>query len=321
MNRLLAAVSALALAFPLSAADPIKVLIVDGQNNHTWRATTPLLKKALEEAGLFTVDVATAPEKPRPPQKPKAGASPEAVKKYEEDTTRFKLAEVAYKSQFPTFRPKFKDYQVVVSNYNGDLWPEQTRSDFVEFVTNGGGFVCVHAADNAFPEWPEYNAMIAVGGWGGRSEKSGPYVRFRDGQVVLDTTSGRGGSHGRQHEFVVETRKPDHPIMAGLTARWMHAADELYDRLRGPAKNLTVLATAYADPKTGGSGEHEPMLMVIEYGKGRVFHTTLGHAEPAMKCVGFRVTLARGAEWAATGKVTQPVPPDFPKADKVSVRP
>ena len=136
--------------------------------------------------------------------------------------------------------------------------------------------------------------MIGVGGWGGRNEKSGPYVRFRDGKVVLDTVKGNGGSHGQQHEFLVEVRKKDHPIMAGLPEKWLHATDELYDRLRGPAKNLTVLATAFADPKKGGSGEHEPMLMVIDYEKGRVFHTTLGHSEVSMKCVGFRTTFARG---------------------------
>jgi uncharacterized protein len=163
--------------------------------------------------------------------------------------------------------------------------------------------------------------MIGLGGWGGRNEKSGPYIRLREGKFVLDTSRGSGGSHGRQHEFVVETRKKDHPITAGLPEKWMHATDELYDRLRGPAANLTVLATAFADPKTGGSGEHEPMLMVIEYDKGRVFHTTLGHADTAMKCVGFKLTFTRGCEWAATGKVTQEVPADFPTADKVSLRP
>ena len=55
--------------------------------------------------------------------------------------------------------------------------------------------------------------------------------------------------------------------------------------------------------------------MVIEYEKGRVFHTTLGHSDSAMKCVGFKATSARGAEWAATGKVTQEVPADFPKGE------
>jgi type 1 glutamine amidotransferase len=321
MNRLLSIAAALALTAPLAAAEPIKVLIVDGQNNHNWRATTPILKQILEEAKIFSVDIATTPDRPRPPQKPKGGASEEAVKKYEADVEAFKKAEAEHKQKFAAFRPKFKDYQVVVSNYNGELWPEQTRSDFAEFVSHGGGFVAVHAADNAFPEWPEYNAMIGVGGWGGRNEKSGPYVRLREGEFVLDTTKGNGGSHGQQHAFLVEVRKKDHAITSGLPEKWLHATDELYDRLRGPAKQLTVLATAFADPKKGGSGEHEPMLMVIEYGKGRVFHTTLGHAEPAMKCVGFRTTFARGVEWAATGKVTQEVPADFPTAEKVSSRP
>jgi uncharacterized protein len=321
MNRLLSIAAALALTAPLAAAEPIKVLIVDGQNNHTWRATTPILKQILEEAKIFSVDVATAPDRPRPPQKPKGGASEETIKKYEADVEAFKKADAEYKQKFAAFRPKFKDYQVIVSNFNGELWPEQTRSDFAEFVSHGGGFVAVHAADNAFPEWPEYNAMIGVGGWGGRNEKSGPYVRLRKGEFVLDTSKGGGGGHGPQHAFVVETRQKDHPIVAGLPEKWLHATDELYERLRGPAKQLTVLATAFADPKKSGSGEHEPMLMVIDYGKGRVFHTTLGHAEPAMKCVGFRTTFARGVEWAATGKVTQEVPADFPTAEKVSSRP
>ena len=310
MTRLLSAAAALALAAPLPGADPIKVLIVDGQNNHNWRATTPILKKILEDAKIFTVEVATAPDKPRPPAKPRDGAGEEA-----------RAAGDQYRKSMAQFRPKFKDFQVVVSNYNGDPWSKETQSDFVEFVAHGGGFVCVHAADNAFPQWPEYNAMIGVGGWGGRNEKSGPYIRLRDGKFVHDTSRGNGGSHGQQHAFVVQVRDKDHPITAGLPEKWMHATDELYDRLRGPARNLTVLATAHADKAKNGSGEDEPMLMAINYEKGRVFHTTLGHAEVAMKCVGFQTTFARGTEWAATGKVTIPVPSDFPGPDKVSVRP
>ena len=100
----------------------------------------------------------------------------------------------------------------------------------------------------------------------------------------------------------------------------MHAADELYSKMRGPGQNMTILATAFSDPGNHGSGHDEPMLMVLTYGKGRIFHTTLGHDPAAMSCVGFMVTLARGAEWAATGKVTQKVPADFPIAEKVSTR-
>ncbi len=99
-----------------------------------------------------------------------------------------------------------------------------------------------------------------------------------------------------------------------------HSADELDDRLRGPAKNVTVLATAFSSPEKRGTGENEPMLMDIRFGKGRVFHTTLGHAGEQLKSVAFIVTYQRGAEWAATGKVTQAVPDDFPGADEPSVR-
>ena len=112
-----------------------------------------------------------------------------------------------------------------------------------------------------------------------------------------------------------------HPITRGLPTHWMHTKDELYDRLRGPAQYVNVLYYAYSDvegnaqpwaPENKGSGRGEPLLMTIDYEKGRVFHTALGHMDYSMESVGFIVTLQRGAEWAATGKVTQEVPIDFP---------
>lgn len=269
-------------------AAPIKVLILDGQNNHDWKRTTPELKKILEDSGLFAVDVATSP-----PQGKDLGS----------------------------FKPDFTAYRVIVSNYNGDPWSKETQAAFEKFVREGGGFVSVHAADNAFPEWKEYNEMIGVGGWGERNEKSGPYLRLRDGKWVHDTSPGRGGSHGAQHEFVMETREPEHPIMRGLPMKWLHGKDELYDRLRGPAQNVTVLASALSTKETRGSGENEPLLMTVNYGRGRVFHTALGHGPEAIKCVGFAFTLQRGTEWAATGQVTQKVPANFPTEDKVQSRP
>lgn len=298
---------------PVSAAEKVAALIVDGQNNHDWKACTPILKWVLEDSGRFTVQVSTTPpEAPKKPQPPKGKPTPEqkaahaaAIAKWEAETAGHSAA-VA--QQWDAWRPRFKDYGVVVCNYTGDAWPEAVRKDFVEYVRNGGGAVIVHAADNAFPDWPEYNEIIGVGGWGGRNEKSGPMVRWRDGKIVMDASPGPGGTHGAQHEYVLEAREPDHPIMRGLPSRWRHAKDELYAKLRGPAKNMTVLATAYSAPDTRGTGEHEPMLMTIAFGKGRVFHTALGHGPEAMSGLGFQVTLARGAEWAAIGKVTLPAP-------------
>ncbi len=278
-----AAVALLAAPVAQAAQPSLKCLIVDGQNNHNWRQTTPIMKQILEETGLFTVEVATSPDK-------------------NEDMSGFK--------------PAFARYDVVLLNYNGKAWPEETNQAFLDYVKGGGGVVVVHAADNAFGKWKEYNEIIGLGGWGGRNEKSGPYVYYKDGQLVRDTSPGRGGAHGPQYPVQIVVREPDHPVTKGLPEKFMHSKEELYHSLRGPAKNLTVLATALAEKEKRGTGRHEPVLMDIRWGDGRIFHTVLGHAGTQMKSVAFIVTLQRGAEWAATGKVTQKVPDDFPAADE-----
>jgi uncharacterized protein len=324
---LLAGLLVLALtATALPAAAPLKALIVDGQNNHDWKGCTPILKWILEESGRFTVEVSTTPPSPPSgPRAPKAPATAEQQAAYQQTLARWKAQKAELDKnlarQWQEWRPRFRDYAVVVCNYTGDAWPEPVRADFERYVREGGALVIVHAADNAFPEWAAYNEMIGVGGWGGRNEKSGPMARWRDGRIVLDYSPGAGGTHGAQHEFLVETREPEHPIMKGLPLRWRHASDELYSKMRGPATNMTVLATAYAAPDKGGTGEHEPILMVIRYGQGRIFHTVLGHGPPTMAGLGFQVTLQRGAEWAATGQVTLPPPPEgaLPE-DKAALR-
>ncbi|MBN1845691.1 MAG: DUF1080 domain-containing protein [Sedimentisphaerales bacterium] len=271
------------------AARPLAALIVDGQNNHNWKATSPVLEAILAETGLFRVEVATTPPAGQP---------------------------------MADFQPDFSQYDVVVLNYTGDDWPEVTRQAFVRYVENGGGVVVFHAADNAFAGWKEFNEIIGLGGWGGRNERSGPYVYWRDGNLVRDTSPGGGGAHGQANPFPVTIRDGEHPITQGLPARWLHAKDELYSRLRGPARNLILLATGFQPTEQGGTGREEPVLFTISYGSGRIFHTVLGHDPYSMSCVGFAVTLQRGAEWAATGKVTRTeVPKDFPTAERISVRP
>lgn len=298
---------------PLVAAPQIRALIVDGQNNHTvWPKSTAMMKAYLEESGRFSVDVVRT-------------ATTWKGERWLADypvSTQPPVDNLPEPQPDPNFAPDFKNYDVVISNFGWKAapWPAGTQAALEDYMKAGGGLVVVHAANNSWPEWEAYNRMIGLGGWGGRNEKSGPYVYYNDaGELVRDMSPGPGGHHGPQREFHIEARAP-HPITAGMPPVWLHTKDECYDRLRGPAENMTVLATAYADAEKGGSGRHEPMLMVLDYGKGRIFHNTLGHDDYSFECVGFITTLLRGAEWAATGEVTLPVPADFPTADATSSR-
>ena len=272
------------------AVTPIKVMILDGASAaayHDWKLGTQIIKRELEETGLFEVTVVSVP--------PSDG-------------------------DFSNVHPGFGKYQVVVLNYDSQDWPAPLKNEFETYMKNGGGLVVVHGADNAFPDWPAFNEMTGIGGWRKRDAPAGPKWYYQNGKLTSDVAPGSAGAHGKRKPFLLTARAPEHPILRGLPAGWMHAADELYTRLRGPGKNMTVLAAAYADPANRGTGFDEPMLMALRWGKGRIFHTTMGHDALALSCVGFITTVQRGTEWAATGRVTQKVPKNFPTADTVSYR-
>lgn len=292
---------------PADDPAPVRVLIVDGVNNHDWQSTTAALRGTLETTGRFRVEVATSPSR---------DASPAA---------------------WEGWRPRFADHDVVVGNFNDDCelddpaecdpyWSEQLRADLERYVREGGGYVPVHAADNAWAAWPEYNRMIGLGGWGGRrAGESGYLLRRFDGEW-RPTSPDRGlsGEHGEMREFLVIHERPEHPILAGLPTRWMHARDELYSALRGPAEGVEVLA--YAESRL--TDLEEPVLMLVRYASGTVVHLPLGHyddefepAGAALGCVGFQTLFARGVEYAATGAVTIAVPARFPDATGAVIAP
>ena len=153
------------LSLPLSAA-PIRVMLLDGESGgpyHKWQMTTPVLKKQLEETGLFQVDVVTAPPA---------------------------------KADFSGFKPEFSKYQVVVMNYDApdERWSDELKSSFEQYVKNGGGLVIVHAANNAFGKWKEYNEMIGIGGWRGRNQDSNSHLQARGfrQKMILGLTRSKG---------------------------------------------------------------------------------------------------------------------------------
>ena len=280
-------------AEPGEVKSPIKVLIVDGYSNHDWQKTTQVIKSQLEASGMFSVHISTTP-----PDQEASG--------------------------WDVWRPDFSQYDVVVQNCNSHgkrpLWPGVVQKDLEKYVSSGGGLYIFHSANNAFPEWEEYNKMIGLG-WRKKDfgvaltiDEAGDVVRVPAGQ-------GRGTSHGKRINAVL-TRRGEHPIHDGFPRKWMVADLEVYSYARGPAENLTVLSFA-KEPKTQ---LNFPIEWVVSYGKGRVYNSTFGHVwkdsvhPESVRCVAFQTLLLRATEWLATGKVTVAVPKDFPGAEKVSLR-
>lgn len=197
------------------------------------------------------------------------------------------------------------NYDVLVVDYQGPRWGEVTEKAVVDFVRSGKGLVLVHGTLYAFsgfdilgphhvqtgrtePVWKDFTEMAGAT-WAGAPPKN---------------------YHAPRHMFDVKFTNPEHPIARGMGPKFA-TTDELYHSIRlGP--NTQVLATAYDDPANGGTGKQEPLLWTLQYGKGRVFSTALGHEVPGMQEPGFAITFVRGAEWAATGDVT--LAAKFPEA-------
>lgn len=269
----------------------IRVLIVDGFNNHDWEAGTKLIRDILLEDEEVSVDVSTVP---------------------------------AYQSDnWKEWLPEFSDYSVVVQNTNNLLvkqaWPEPARLAFEKYLAEGGGMLVFHSANNSFSEWPEYNRMIGLG-W--RKQDFGKAIEVVDGKAVeIPAGVGANTSHGRRVDAVVK-RVGDHPIHNGLPEEWMAADLEVYRYARGPAENLQVLSYARED----ATKKDFPIEWVVNYGKGRVYNSTYGHymkkqieMPPGARCVAFRTLMKRAVRWLAGEEVSEDVPEDFPTAEATSV--
>jgi type 1 glutamine amidotransferase len=273
----------------------MKILIVDGYSNHDWQRTTRLVRGILEPTGLFDVTVSTAP------------ASTNAA---------------AYSS----WQPVFTNADVVIQTCNdlggkGPPWPARAREAFERFVRQGGGVFILHAANNAFADWPAYNEIIGLG-W--RKKDYGWALRLGADESIERIAPGEGAStsHGARTDRVIH-RLGNHPIHSGMPRRWKTPLIEVYKYARGPADNLTILSWA-EDPSTA---ERWPIEWVVQYGEGRVYNSTFGHvwhdeADPVdMRCAGFQTILVRSLQWLAKRPVTWPVPADFPTEQATVLRP
>lgn len=271
----------------------IRVLIVDGYSNHDWKQTTLVTKKILEESKLFVVSVSTAPA----------------------TTSEDSLAEWA---------PHFNKYDVVIQNTNNIndtllRWPRKVQIELQKYVASGGGLYILHSANNAFPNWKEYNEMIGLG-W--RPKETGYALEIDDNRNIIRVPPGEGGntSHGKRFDALIHILNRN-PINHDYPSAWITPSMELYNYARGPAKNLTVLSYAF-DP---ANHKNWPVEWIVKYGKGRVYVSSMGHLWQgeiypiSYRCIGFQTTMIRAVEWLAIGKVTYALPLRFP-TNKISVR-
>ncbi|HVU24681.1 MAG TPA: ThuA domain-containing protein [Opitutus sp.] len=290
---LLPAIFCLHAVIAAAATPPIRVLIVDGYSNHDWRLTTALICGILAPTGLFDVSVSTAP-----PTRDAPG--------------------------WDAWRPRFADYDVVIQTCNdlggGPPWPRAVQENFEAFVRDGGGVYVWHAGNNAFPDWPAYNDMIGLG-WRKRDFGAAVAVADDSSPIRISAGDGEDTGHGARVDTVVH-RRGDDPIHAGMPRAWKTPDIEVYHYARGPAKHLEVLSYGY-DPVTKMNW---PLEWTVRYGRGRVYTSSFGHVwkgdtQPArMRCAGVQTVVVRALQWLAHRPATFPIPPDFPTADRMSVR-
>lgn len=314
-------------------SEPVRVLIVDGRNNHAWQGTTTSIRQTLLQTGAFSVDVSTAPVRyPKPfPRRPGKPTAEEQVA-YDADVAAWRVDEKTYEAsiakEWNQWQPQFDTYDVVVDNYNGPDWPQVVRNDFVKFVREGGGVIVLHGANNCFTNWDEFNQMIGLG-WRKKHQGIRMTVDPETGRQIREAVGdGPDSGHGSKHPFVVTTRAIEHPVMRGLPVEWMHGKDELYHAMRGPAEGVEILATAFSAANQRGTMQHEPVLWTTLFGQGRVVSNTMGHLwvggngptmSHSLHCVGFQAVLARSCQWAAGQDVTIDAPQQFPSPDQISI--
>lgn len=275
-------------------AESIPVLIVDGFSNHDWQQTSAVTQWILEEGGRFKVNISTVPEDSMARQ---------------------------------SWLPAFDQYAVIIQNTNNIhdsslKWPVNAEKALEKYVSDGGGLYILHSANNAFSHWEAYDEMIGLG-WRPKSAGSSLEIGPEGNLIHYPPGEGLGTGHGDRFNAVIQ-RLNRHPINRDFPDAWQTVNTEVYYFPRGEAKNLEVLSYAFDSTSTQ---KNWPVEWVVNFGKGKVYNSSLGHLwtgetyPPAYRCAGYQTTVVRVTEWLATGKVSFPIPPDFPTANTPSLRP
>jgi type 1 glutamine amidotransferase len=263
------------------SAEKLQILIITGRHSyeHDWRGTTNMLRKMLEDTGRFDVRVT---EEFR-------GASEETLKHYDAVLINY------------VGRWAYTDKEEI-------RWGPQAEKALFDFVRNGGGVVVYHTSlALGEPSWPEFEKMVGGTLRIAQSRRSPP------------------------NAFTVHVVNREDPITRGMREYLWTFDDDMLTNLKwDPSVKVNVLVTGFDDPasyapKLAGPkyppelypadklatlpnmGKENPLVWTTQYGRGRVYCMSLGHGPDTLQYDGVTSLIVRGAEWAASGKVTVPL--------------
>ncbi len=185
-------------------------------------------------------------------------------------------------------------YDALVLHYNGPRWGAETERAVEGFIRSGKGMVALHGVSYGVFFGMEFRDRR----WRPSSTGDPGWTAYPEMMGATWKTENIG--HGKRHVFTVRWVDREHPIARGLEQTFL-ADDELYHRM-DLKPNARVLATAFSDPATKGTGRDEPIIWAVPLGQGRVVHITLGHDPASMSRPGFVSAFTRSAEWVAGKK-------------------
>ena len=164
------------------------------------------------------------------------------------------------------------DYDVILLHFKNYREPKRNAAmkvNLEKFVNEGGGLFVYHFACGAFENWTEFDKFSG---------------RVWDPELPPHDPYGR---------FAVNIIDKEHPITKGVGN--FEIDDELYTCLK--ESNVPIRVIAEATSKV--DGKKYPMAFVLENGKGRTFHTTLGHDDKSLSCEGFQTMIKNALVWCA----------------------
>ena len=273
------------LAPDLTAA-PKKLLVVTvttGFRHSSISTAEKVLSRLAQESQAFTVDfVQQPPNEPQAPRKPTLPKQPSAA-----DTEKFKAAEadyalhrLAYASAHAAWTAaqadalkklspaSLKHYDAVVfANTTGDL-PLPSNQALIDWIHSGKAFIGMHSASDTFHGFR-------------------PFVDMLGGEFL---------THGAQATVECLNQDPKHPACQHLAASWT-VHDEIYIMKSFERARVSGVLGLDKHPNEKKPGDY-PVAWCRNFGKGKIFYTSLGHREDVWENPIYQKHILGGIKWA-----------------------